>query len=324
MIRPLIVAFLLGNCSLLFGQERASARFDVFYVAVGSSTYAQPKSSHLHGFGELPEAAKSARVIAHFLQQGGVRFGITIVGDKNYIGVPDIEKAIEDVHGAMLKGKPVHPLILFYFAGHGISEGIAWNHFSVPGTLLLDDTYDRMDPPELEKHTLYAGALVDKLESFKVPFLVILDTCYEGSERSFDSAVLSKTASGNLGDVAAALKVMNEFRDTYPVLFSTSPGSVVSTVADPLDQDSVLSVAPLARRMMMVFDRAVKQHGSISLRALIAAMTSPAFDSVTSPAVTHTAPRDDWDGVLFDKSSFGTVEERTGTATRQDVCCGSR
>jgi hypothetical protein len=323
MIRFLIVALLLGNCSIVLGQQRSSIRFDVFYVAIGSSMYAQAKSSHLHGFGDLPEAAKSARAIASFLHQGGARFGITIADDKNYISVSDMEKAIEDVHGEMLREKPVHPVILFYFAGHGISEGIAWNHFSVPGTLLLNDTYHRMDPAELEKHTLYAGALADKLESFKVPFLVILDTCYEGTERSFDSAVLSRTASENLAAVAAVLKVMNEFRDTYPVLFSTSPGSVVSTVADPLDPDSALSVAPLARRMMMIFNRTIKEIGSINLRALISAMTSPGFDSVTSPAVTHTAPRADWDEILFEKDSSGTAEERTGTATRADVCCAS-
>ena len=82
-----------------------------------------------------------------------------------------------------------------YFAGHGISEGIPKTSSPFPARLLLDDTYDRMDAAELGKHTLYAGALVDELESFKVPFVVVLDTCYQGNERSFDSAVLSKTAS---------------------------------------------------------------------------------------------------------------------------------
>jgi hypothetical protein len=271
-------------------KTAASSPFDVFSVAVGSSAYIQSKAAHLHAFGDLPEAAKSARAIASLLHPSGARFGLTLLAGEKYVSVADVEKAIEDVHGAVLNSKTAHPIVLFYFAGHGISEGIAWNHFSVPGTLLLDDTYDRMDAAELEKHTLYAGSLVDKLEGFKISFLVILDTCYEGDERSFGSAVLSKTASQNLGAVAAALRVMNEFRDTYPVLFSTSPGSVVSTVADSLQPDS-LSVTPFARRMIIFFNQTLKQHSTMSLLAFVSAMTSKDLDSTTSPAVTRATLR---------------------------------
>jgi len=323
MTRTLLVGVYFLICSFALGQTKASKQFDMFYVAVGSSTYARSTSPRLHGFGELPEAAKSARAIAALLQQGGAHFGITLVGKEKYVCLADIEGAIGEVHAALVKSKAPRPIILIYFAGHGISEGIAWNQFSVPGTLLLDDTYDRMDAAELGKHTLYAGALVDELESFKVPFVVVLDTCYQGNERSFDSAVLSKTASKNLGAVAAALRVMNEFRDTYPVLFSTSPGSVVSTVEDPLKPDSELSVAPLARRMMILFSQALKQHSSITLRGFMSATTSTDLDSVTAPAVTRTAAREDWDEILFHPGEGGTAEERTGTASRGDLCCGN-
>jgi hypothetical protein len=35
-------------------------------------------------------------------------------------------------------------LFLFYFAGHGISEGVGWNLFMVPGTFLYSgDLADR-------------------------------------------------------------------------------------------------------------------------------------------------------------------------------------
>jgi len=72
----------------------------MFYVAVGSSTYARSTSPRLHGFGELPEAAKSARAIAALLQQGGAHFGITLVGKEKYVCLADIEGAIGEVHAA--------------------------------------------------------------------------------------------------------------------------------------------------------------------------------------------------------------------------------
>ena len=47
---------------------------------------------------------------------------------------------------------------------------------------------------------------------------------------------------------------MNEFHQSSPVLFSTPPGTVIATVDDPVDPGSD-PVAPLARRMMILFDK---------------------------------------------------------------------
>lgn len=56
---------------------------------------------------------------------------------------------------------------------------------------------------------------------------------------------------------------------------------------------------------------------------MVAQMTSASLDPATSPPITHaTAPR--VDGVFFVPSAtMAAVENRTGTATTQDLCCGS-
>jgi hypothetical protein len=321
VMNALLVCILVAAGIGAAGQTQGSKAFDLFYAAIGSSKYVTTTSPNLHDFGSLPEAAKSATAVVSMLQQTGAQFGITLESTDKSVSLTDIHAAIGDVHKELVRSKASNPILLFYFVGHGISEGISWSHFSVPGTLLLDDNYEREDIAELAKHTLYAGALIDELESFGIPYIVILDTCYEGNQRSFDSAVLSKTASQNLTDVAGILRTMNEFRDTNPVLFSTTPGSVVSTVEDPLDPKSDISVGPLARRVVMILNQVIKRNVPVTLRDFVSAMTSKSLDSLTAPAVTHSVAREDWDNVLFRRSVGGRSERRLGTSNVADICC---
>ena len=51
MTRTLLVGVYFLICSFALGQTKASKQFDMFYVAVGSSTYARSTSPRLHGFG---------------------------------------------------------------------------------------------------------------------------------------------------------------------------------------------------------------------------------------------------------------------------------
>jgi hypothetical protein len=78
------------------------------------------------------------------------------------------------------------PFFVFYLAGHGISDGIAWNHFSVPGAFLYRGALPDLEVDALAEKTLYASALADELDKTKVPYLLILDTCYQGNPASFE------------------------------------------------------------------------------------------------------------------------------------------
>jgi len=173
-----------------------------------------------------------------------------------------------------------------------MSEGIAWSHFSIPGDFGYRGDPDKLDIDALSKSTLYAGSLVDDLEKQHIPFLVLLDSCYDGKERHFEPTVLSAEATRNLNDVGAALRVMNEFRDTYPVLFSATPGKSVPTVTNPLAPNSPVNIGPLARRFSLIVKKRLTGGQSLSLATFLDDMGSATLDDVTTPAITHSKTPD--------------------------------
>lgn len=302
----------------------APDRFDVFFVAIGSDNYAQPAgASH---FSPLQNAAdRSGERVADLLHRAGARFGVSLVSDDtHYVSRTDVMRALNQVHTQFVQSRATHPLLVFYFAGHGISEGIGWNHFSVPGDFASSRDIATLGIEELTAATLHAADLVDTLESYKIPFLLLLDTCSEGKREDFRHSVLSGMAQQNLRDTAAILRVLNEFRNTYPVLFSAEPGTVASTVADPRDPN-FYSLGPLARRLTIIFDRANQSHAPFSLSQLLADLSSTTLDATTKAAVCHTENRA-FPQLVGDPDNpiVGRLERLSATATKAALCCAAK
>jgi hypothetical protein len=299
--------------------------YQVFFVSIGSGWYVNPRENDVHGFSRIPGANKSAKIIADTLVAGGAVYGIDLTSnDQAFVTVPDMYKAIQLVADKMVAAKPQRPLFVFYFAGHGMSEGIAWSHFSIPGDFAYRGDAANLNIEGLSNSTLYAGALVDELQKLHVPFLVMLDNCYDGKERPFESSVLSAVATRNLKDVGAILRAMNEFRDTYPVIFSTTPGKSVLTVVNPLEPNSQVTIGPLARRFSLSVLPALDKGRPISLDTFLGNMVSQGLDTLTNPAVTHSpVPEGANAFFLVHNASKHSIDERLGTGTRMEICCRS-
>jgi hypothetical protein len=303
--------------------QSQARRYQVFFVSVGSGWYAAANGSDLHGFSRIPGANKSADIVANGLVAGGAEYGIRLTSDdQRFVTVADIDKAIQTVSSKIAAAKPTNPLFVFYIASHGMSEGIAWSHFSIPGDFVYRGNPDDLNIDGLSNSALYAGSLVDKLEGLKIPFLVIFDSCSDGQEKHFEPTILSGKATRNLNEVGAVLRVMNEFRNTYPVLFSTTPGKSVVTATNPLAPDSVVAIAPLARRFSLSVEPSLKKGLRISLRSLLSKMVSAQLDNLTTPAVTRSpVPRDADATFLLPPAKFHAVDSVTGTGSHANICC---
>jgi hypothetical protein len=300
-----------------------SSNYDVYFVAIGSSYYAKPASTTAQGLHRLRGANISARLVADRLLRGGAHFGITLTSaDNAFVTTDDIRDAIGRAATVIRANRPAAPLLVFYFAGHGITEGFAWNHFSLPGDFTYEGALASLDMETLSRRTLHAAALNDELDKLAIPYLVLLDTCYEGTEANFESPVLTGTAIQNIRSIAAVLRVMNEFRQENPVLFSTVPGTVVPTVPDPTNSGPD-SIGPLARRAIMIFDNAERGKKDIDLGAFIRQMTDPGLDVATKPAVTAAQAAPSWSRLLARATAqAGKLEERQGSATDPaEPCC---
>ena len=323
--------WLAAACVFAFGiacQAEPHPQFQVFFVAIGSGWYVTPTGAGVHGFSRIPGANKSAKIIGDTLLAGGAQYGIELTSDdQKFVTVGDMYKAVEQVTTRMIAAKPVRPLFIFYFAGHGMSEGIAWSHFSIPGDFAYRGGPTSLDIEGVSKSTLYAGYLVDKLEKLHVPFLVMLDTCYDGKERQFESPALTSVATKNLKDIGGILRVLNEFRNTYPVLFSTDPGKSVVTVSNPAEPDSEVTIALLARRFILSVRPAFDRGRPVSLDQFLSDMVSPDLDSLTTAAVTHS-PVPTGANVPFlnprvSEAPDHSIDYWFGTGNRIQICCGS-
>jgi Caspase domain len=309
---------------LVFGAIAAysQSRFDVYFVAIGSDNYVGPPDTY--HFSPLQNAAdRSALRVVELLQHAGARSGVSLVSDDgHYVSLVDIEEALDRVRDQIAQQHSPHPLLVFYFAGHGISEGIGWNHFSIPGDFASRKDIRSLAIDDLTAQTLHAATLVDRLESFKVPFVLLLDTCSEGKREDFRFSVLSSLAQQNLRDASSVLRVFNEFRDSYPVLFSAEPGQVALTAPDPRDPEYA-SLAPLARRLTLILDRVQQSRSALSLQSVLESMTSPALDAKTKPAVSHTEKRTFPQIVSDPAAPAGTIVSLKATSTKASICCGT-
>jgi hypothetical protein len=321
----LVAAALLGLTACPFASSQTD-RYQVYFVAVGSRWYAPSPSKDVHGFGEIDGANTSATILADGLASGGALYGVKLVSDEgSYVTTADINAAIQTVAAKIRAQKPSNPLFVFYIASHGMSEGIAWSHFSIPGDFGYRGDPNELNIDKLSTSTLYAGALVDDLQKLKVPFLVLLDSCYDGKEKHFEPTVLSTEATRNLNDVGAVLRFMNEFRDTYPVLFSTTPGESVPTVTNPLDPDAQVNIGPLARRFALSTRQRLAGGHALSFATLLGDMTSPQLDTVARPAVTHSkTPLNANATMLVTTQNARAYDSKTGTGTHMNICCDSK
>jgi hypothetical protein len=343
---------------ILTGSASAAERFDVFFLVVGSGNYVTPHEAGVRALPDIHGATKSAKLVASLLDQGGSTFGVTLVSDVGrFVSREDINQALGRVGQEIQDTKPRRPLLVFYFAGHGIAEGTSWFEYLLPGNFAYrgNITAATDNGAVLEESTVLANDLVAALRRMNIAFLVLLDTCYEGTSReffwkpippadcpkndiidfcghlekqieglrSFD-AQMAETAK-KLNEMTTSFREMNRFEDTYPIIFSTDPGKTVSTVADPRISDPRgLPVAPLARRATLILDPILKHRESLSLAGFIAQMVSPDFDrSVTGPGVTHSPMPANAELLLVSTGATrGRAEFRVGTATTAAICCG--
>lgn len=324
MIRCIALAALILSAVLIPASSAwAQQALQVFFLSAGSSNYFQPKSTGQHGFGTLTGANSSARLVSQILLQHGAIAGATLVSAPGrYLTKTDFYAALKSVGDQMKARHPTKPLLVVYFAGHGVSEGVAWNHFSIPGDFVYGNPMEKLDIEELAKHTIYAGELVETLEVMKVPFVLLLDTCYDGKARSFESPVLTSQATQSLTSVAAILRFQNEFHLPNPVIFSAEPGTRVPLAPDPSSPQTD-SLGPIARRAYLINEEMKKTDSQLTLAEFVSTITSARLDPETRPPVTHARDLDNRS--IFLGRAVGNPaqnqESRQATGTAGALCC---
>ena len=322
----------------------ASETVDIYAVVVGSSHYAAADDPAWQGFPEIRGANKSARRVAGLLADGGARFVLQLTSSTGrYVSRADVYEAVKEAVALTKSAEPKQPLLLFYFAGHGISEGAGGKHFSVPGDTLSEAGEIIFAPEGLRRASLSTSDLISTFIDEAIPHLLILDNCFEGTALDFDIPVLppSMDMGGTMlvkefvPFVADAMdQVLKQMRgadvllsggslERSPVLFAAKPRHVVKTAPDPRDPRAAVGLAPQARRLTLVADPLRQSFGALTIEQALRSLTDPRFDPETEPAYTEYNLQED-SRVLLDfrtPGKRGHVVERLGTATSPQPCC---
>jgi hypothetical protein len=289
-----------------------NAHFSVYFLAVGSGDYVRAEPPG-HGFEDLDGADASAERMAALLARNGATFGILLESRPNrFVTRADVFGAINDVVRRIRQDHTRRPLFVFYWMGHGVSEGIGWNHYSIPGNFTYRADAD-LTVDNLSKNAIYDGDIADVLDKSGAAYAILLDNCASGKAQQFASGVLTREAAVNVNDVAAVIRVMNEFRQPNPVIFSARPGTDVAPVRDPRGDGTVL-LGPLARRATIIV--AAHNPPNVSLGTFVRALSSATLDPVSKPGVTYASYGESWTQLIFlSGQPAAEIVKKTGSAT---------
>lgn len=280
----------VASLSAIVSKSQAQ-KFSVYYVSVGSAHYTPDFTQYDAGFPGLPnvEAANtSASEVAAALNKSGAKGTLLTSSKTSFITNEIVYTAIRSTLAQIKREKPLRPFFLFYFCGHGISEGLGWNLLMLPG----DYTYDinRRGIATAGEVSLPASYVWDEIhEQYnELPFMIVADCCYEGDDqlpqvvklkehfKSFHDAMKLTEESMKI------VRVMNEFHEENTMIFSTKPGETVAVV-EISDQDKRW-VGPMGRRMLKALSKE-----TVTWRQLTDGLTITT-DSQTTRGVTF------WEG----------------------------
>lgn len=296
MNRPFLY---LVVCLLTFRLTLDAQQLDVFYLSVGSADYIQEAEKLEAGskpFSNVTGARKSARYVEEFFRDKAGGKGILMRSSPGKLITRNaVLDSLDKVIRLAKKSKSKNPLIVFYYCGHGISEGIAWLQFLVPGDFTkkpqdLATSSTAVDIEKMGQHLLNLAEVTDKLQQSGLSYMCLLDACYEAKEEKFTGMdyFLGETGSQNIKDIAALLRFMNEYHGEHPVVFAAKPGTTVQTVEDPLEDGTY--IGPLCRRLMLVKKKNEGAAPTLSLEEFVETLKSESLDSVTPPPVTFYEP----------------------------------
>ncbi len=299
-MRKLLLIVFMSAAFAQASAAQAAQTYDIFYLAVGNTDYLDiiPPGSEtgpvkLQSFADLDDGARSAREMASYLDGAGAVYGMTLVSENGKLVVrEDVLNALDKLLVKVKESKSPNPLVVFYFCGHGISEGIGWNHFSIPGGFILSsDDAKKMSENAIEvmaKNAIHAGDISDKIEKVTSSYMLLLDSCYEGKERSAASPFLTRQVEQNLNDSFKILRVLNEFRGPGIAIFATLPGSYVEMVNDPKNAEIMLG--RIARRTILILDQARKTKNKLPVGEFLRKISDQKFDRETNSVLTRSVP----------------------------------
>lgn len=272
----------------------AQVKNEIYYFSVGSEHYERDQSKVENGFNGLLQVrgvVESAKRIKSLFDTIGAKGGELLVSeDYTFITKEKLFNGLKEAIRNAKKLKLRNPLFVFYYCGHGFTNGELQAMFIPPGDLTRNPkkfTYE-----EWLENTISPVEIREILEESGLRYMIILDCCYEGDLKE------AETLNPKLVDLIGfeimddlmkesykIIIVMNQMSGPDPVLFSAISGKSVPIVKYEFS-DGIKKVGQLCRRMYKIFNEKLKDSG-VTLSDFMVMMQYDDLDTETSPAISY-------------------------------------
>jgi len=290
---------------LLISEVLGQDKLDIYYLSIGAANYEHDtkkfKEKGFVPYDNLPEAILSANIIANvFTEHSAAKGRIVLSTDTRLVTKKRLFAEIDSVKAMIKKDRPKNPFFILYYCGHGISENLAWNQYLIPGDYTYIAGTKKFD--DINKHLIWLGDLADTLK--KLPYMIMVDCCRkEEADNEFPEKRMRYFFSDQnvetFKTIVGALRYINEFHQSSPIIFSIVPGQSAPTVDIPDKQkvaawklDTSLQIGPLCRRMLLAMN-AIDNGRTISISSFVRMITDSLFDSGSPTAVSFYESEED-------------------------------
>ncbi|HEY2324479.1 MAG TPA: caspase family protein [Thermoanaerobaculia bacterium] len=292
---------------------RLYSGFDVYGMVIGLGNY--PAMSTRIG-GSLPDAVDTAQFVTstfrRLLPPSDAAHIRTLTSEElsrhqfdatQRLGRREILDAIDDfVRTVKRSSDPTREtLIVFYFFGHGLADGISKSVFLVPETFVDDEQKSVAD---LAGQLVSVEEVTHKLGEVSDHTVLFIDACRAHQDEAAqltNAWQLGLQQGSDVKGILGALQFASGIYGPTPMLFASADGVAARTVALPTHGIAV-GTGPLAAGLAGLFDDVATNGGTLDLEHFLLRMQQPRRLGVPAQDVRgYTFMRED-----FVKSFGGT------------------
>lgn len=280
-MRKLLFLFLLISIKGISQKQ-----YDIYYLSIGSGYY-EPLGKEPKG--KLPDvtaAISSSKLMTKLFDSLGAKSGITLLSTKKKVVTKEevmtnVDRIIKDAK----KGK--NPFIVFYYCGHGFTSGKLKAHFITTGEFFHDT--EEFEHEDWLEYALPPLDIREKLSASKIPYMMLIDTCYSGNlenpERLTQSEIDAfglKKMDDLMGDTYNILIALNQMLGPDPVIFSANAGTPALTLNYKFEDGKTREVGPICRKAHIVMNTKFKNIDKVSVKEFTVNMLDKEIDPETS------------------------------------------
>lgn len=278
---------------------RLYSNFEVFSLVLSLGNY--PTRSRRAG-GELPDAVRTAEMVSSDLQRllpptesdhvkvvTSNELSPRTFDPTRRLSRSDVLAAVHDFALDVKKRAYPHKqtLVLFYFFGHGLADGISKSVFLVPEQFVDDET---KSVPDIGDRLINIADITRDLSEVTDHAVLLIDACRAHTDQAqqlIDTWKGGLQQGSDLGGIINALQFASGIYGPTPILFASNDGTAADTVKYPVAGDPQTRTGPLAAKLRVIFDRVDSEGGGLTLGSLIQSIesqTGPSKDLPTEEA----------------------------------------